>query len=351
MKRSHVFRGKDALREYLDPSKHSPMPLVELPAELNPYKQKGVEIYAKIGALLPLMNIKSVPAYAMTLGARNRDNFCEVHTVVESSSFNTIASIAPVARALGIKKIKAVVDKSSAPFLIDFLRLLGIDVMLYPDLEESDRLGLPSRADYARQLGKLPGWLNFDQNANRFNPAAHEQVTGPELWRQTKGAISLFGCSLGTTGTLCGVSRYLKRRNSNIVTLGVVNSPGNFVTGARTEKLLSEIQFNWRSAANELIEVEPQMAFSYSLQLLRLGIFAGPSAGLALAGTIEYLGELESKGRLSELSSCDGRVIAVFMCPDSPFIHLERYQTFLPEQAFGELTRISLDEAKLCCLR
>src|SRR6266404_438163 len=99
---SGVFAGPSAVRDFLNPENNPPIPLVELPASLNPFHDQGVRIFAKLMYLLPLLNIKSLPALNMLLQAQTSGNLDGVHTLIENSSGNTAFSLAVMARTFGL---------------------------------------------------------------------------------------------------------------------------------------------------------------------------------------------------------------------------------------------------------
>src|SRR5258708_26619 len=106
---SGVFAGPSAVRDFLNPENNPPIPLVELPANLNPFYEQRVRIFAKLMYLLPLLNIKSLPALNMLLQAKASGALDGVHTLIENSSGNTAFSLAVLARAFGISGVDAVV--------------------------------------------------------------------------------------------------------------------------------------------------------------------------------------------------------------------------------------------------
>src|SRR3954449_9008960 len=117
-----VFEGSSSVRDFLDPDKNPPLPLVELPEDLNRFRGERVRVFAKIMYLLPLLNIKSLPAMNMLLEAESNGKLEGVHTLVENSSGNTAFSLAVVARYFGISKVTAIVPWDIAPGKLDLLR-------------------------------------------------------------------------------------------------------------------------------------------------------------------------------------------------------------------------------------
>ena len=145
---ANVFSGPDALRRFVNPDAHPPLPLVELPAALNPFAERKVRIFAKLLYLLPLLNLKSIPV----LGMLEQASLDGVHTLVENSSGNTAFSLAIMARLFGIRAVRAIVPIDIAPGKLELLRLAGADVHFAPS--EGGGVAL------ARRVGKRSGFLN-----------------------------------------------------------------------------------------------------------------------------------------------------------------------------------------------
>src|ERR1700691_658723 len=167
----NVFSGGDALKRFLNTDCNPPVPLVELPASLNPFAAQKVRIFAKLLSLLPLLNLKSLPVLGMLQDAAQ--DLDGVHTLVENSSGNTAFSLAIVARLFGINSV-------------------GADVRFAPP--EGGGVAL------ARRMGKKPGFRNLGQYENPSNIAAHAKWTAKQVWEQTEGKITLYATGLGKTG-------------------------------------------------------------------------------------------------------------------------------------------------------
>lgn len=319
-KKTNTWSGPNALKEFLMPGSYM-TPLVELPRALNPLAKKGVRIYAKLLYLLPLLNVKSLMASSMLEAARKAGALKGVHTVVENSSGNTGISLAIDAKYHGVKNVVAIVLSETAPGKVELLRLAGADI----------RFVKGGGIALARKLGKQKGFLNLAQYENDTNPKTHENVTAPEIWEQTDGAITLFAAGLGTTGTAVGAARFFRKRN--VSTLGIYLDPESAIPGVRTAKGLKEIRFDWRKEIDFSIEVATKESYRKSLALARAGILGGPSSGLALAGLLKFLGGL-SGPQLNELRNADDKVVAVFPCPDTAMPYLDKYSTFTDPHEF-----------------
>ena len=326
---NRVFDGSTAIRDFLNPESNPPLPLVELPDYLNPFREFGVRIHAKLMYLLPLLTIKSLPALSMLLDAEARGKLKNVHTIVENSSGNTAFSLAILARSFGIQRVIAMVPWDVASGKLELLRLSGVSPHLQKDSPDG-----PSGIELARRLGSEPGQFNPGQYDNEANPSAYEKWVAPELWEQTKYKLTVLAVGVGTAGTLVGASRYFRRQPQAVSLLGVICQPGGAVPGVRTEAKLQEIGFNWRDAADCIVEAGTKESFKYSLELCRAGLMAGPSSGFTLAGLLRYLREKKEEGGLDRLRNKDSEVRAVFICADTPLPYLDKYSTHLESYDF-----------------
>ena len=333
--RGSVFAGVEGLRNYLSPENYAPTPLVELPADLNPYLQDGVHIFAKIVPLVPLMNIKSIPAFSMLNEAALRGDLDKVQNIIESSSSNTVLSLSVIARLFGIDRTFAIVDHSLAPGLARMLRLFGIEILQHPAAGHDMFGKLAPRSERAFKLGSQDGWYNPGQYSNKDNPAGFAQYLAPDIWKQTDGKIDLLSCALGTCGTMVGVSRGLRRVNPDIQVIACCPARGEAVPGPREKSLLHDVTFDWKNVANQRFELGARESFDASIKLLRRGLMAGPSSGMNYAGTLQYLSEKKESGELqSMIDSSGGELTCVFLCCDSPLPHIDEYFDALGEDYF-----------------
>ena len=314
-----VFSGPDSIKDFLHPENQI-TPMVELPAVLNPFLKDGVHIFAKCEYLRPLLNIKSLQVLGMLKDAQNQGMLTGVHTLVENTSGNTGFSLGVIAKVFGIPNVKLVVPYDIAPGKIEMLRIAGTQI------EPCKTGGIQK----AREMGAHDGFLNLDQYANPANPQAIERWIAPQIWRQTGGKISVFCAGLGTTGTIIGVAQFLKRVKSKALIVGVNLAPDHAVPGVRTLKRLEESSLDWGLLVDYRVEMEAKESYKKSLELCRLGIVAGPSSGFALAGLLKFLSQHDSNLHRNE----DGEVVAVFICPDTPFPYLDKYSTYLDPEDF-----------------
>jgi cysteine synthase/rhodanese-related sulfurtransferase len=322
----NTFEGSNAVLDFLNPDNAPYTPLVEIPDHLNPYRKDGIRIFAKLMNALPLANLKSLPAYNMLLNRKEKDSTQD--TLIENSSGNTVFSLAVIARLMGIPHTKAVVSHEVSRGKLNILRFLGIEVIVNEEPICPDPTDPKSGIYKAKVWAKENNWFNPGQYDNKANPEAHYKWTGPQIWEQTKGKISLLSVGLGTTGSVVGIGKFLKEKNSKIKIIGVSRIANNPVPGVRTSNLLSEIAFDWKSVLDHQEEVGTVESFKMSMELCRAGLFVGPSSGFALVGLLNHL----SKQKMSREEK-----IAVFICPDSPFPYIDEYFQYLEPSSFPKI--------------
>lgn len=336
---TNTFKGPDALKDFLNPEKHPNLPMVELPASLNPFAEDGVRIFAKMMGLSPLGNVKAVPAFNMVREMYLRGELEGVERLVENSSGNTVFSMAIAARQFGVQRTQSYVPSEISWNKLLMLQFFGIEPIVNVEPQAPVENDPATGVFKARQDGQQPDAMNPGQYENNDNPEAHEKWTGPQIWEQTEGKIDIFGVGLGTTGTLIGNARFLKSKNPAIKVVGVLRAPDNYVPGVRTENLLNVVDFGWRDYVDTLVGVKTETAYLTSMEMSRLGILAGPSSGLALAGLLEHLENLKETGGLEALRRADsGEITCVFPCPDGPMAYLDEYFKYIDASHFPAIT-------------
>jgi len=333
----NVFSGRNAIQDFLNPGNLPPIPLVELPPELNPLAADGVRLQAKMMSLLPLGNVKAAPAYNMIAEAAVRGDLDGVERLIENSSGNTVLSLAIAARHFGVQRTCSYVPAEISWNKLLMLLFFGIEPIVNrepPAPEDND----PRTGVYkARKAGEEADTLNPGQYENPDNPGAHEKWTGPQIWDQTDGKISVFCAGLGTCGTLIGTATALKKMNPNLPVVGALRAPDRYVPGVRTEKLLNVVEFDWRAHVDHMEPVDTEVSYRLSMDMCRLGLMAGPSAGLALAGAINFLTAMKEQSRLDEFRNEDGEVLCVFPCPDGPLPYLDEYAKYVDRSHFPKI--------------
>ena len=330
----NVFQGSDSIRDYLDPGKGAYLPLVELPASLNPFLADGVRISAKLMTFSGLHNVKAIPAYNMILARHERGELDGVTDLIENSSGNTVSSLAIAARLFGIENMHAIVPDEVSWNKLQMLLFYGIRPIVNQEPRQPEEDDPRSGVYKARAKGQEAGWLNPGQYNNPDNPAAHERWIGRQIWEQTAGNITVFAAGMGTTGTIIGNSKYLKSQNEAIQVVGVRRAPGNYVPGPRTADLLTLIGFDWQPHVDTLQDVTTVEAYQKSMELSRSGLIVGPSSGLSLVGLLHYLQQRQTDNTLDQIRNSVGEVNCTFICPDTPFPYFDEYFKYLDAANF-----------------
>ncbi len=261
-------------------------PLVELnKISVN----KNVKIYAKLEGNNPGGSVKDRAAYGMIKGALDRGELKPGMKLIEATSGNTGIALAMIANLFGVE-IELVMPENATRERVLTMRAFGATVTLTP----KDK-GMEGSIDYAREKAAQGDYLMLNQFGNPDNPGMHYKTTGPEIWRDTNHQITHFVSSMGTTGTIMGVSQYLKGVNSNIQIVGCQPTDNSNIPGIRKwpEAYLPKI-FD-RSRVDRIIEVDEQDARIMAKRLAREeAVFAGMSSGGAVHAALELSKELES---------------------------------------------------------
>lgn len=336
---TNTFSGPDALKNFLNPEKHPNLPLVELPPSMNPFAKDNVKIFAKLMGMSPLGNLKAVPAFNMIKEMSERGDLEGIDRLVESSSGNTVFSMALAARQFGIERTQAYVSTELPWSKVLMLLFFGVEPVVNKEPQSPSKSDPASGVFKAKKDGEAADALNPGQYSNADNPAAHEKWTAPQIWEQTEGNIDIFCASLGTTGTLMGNAKFLKEKNPALKAIGALRAADNYVAAVRTEKLLNVIELDWRDYVDSVEPVETEPSYSASLDLCRNGLLAGPSSGLALVGLLNYLAAKKAAGQLDSLrAGPSDEITAVFLCPDGPIPYLDEYFKYLDKSHFPEIT-------------
>jgi len=331
----NVFDGPDALRDFLNPGKHPNLPLVELPAKLNPFAADNIRIFAKLMSMLPLGNVKSVPAFNMIREKYRQGDLEGVKRIVENSSGNTVSSMALVARQFGIDQTQSYVPAEISWNKLLMLRFFGIEPIVNLEPTNPDETDHQSGVYKAKKDGEEKEAINPGQYHNEDNPKSHERWTAQQIWEQTEGRIDIFCAGLGTTGTVIGNSRFLKSKKESLQVVGAMRAPDQYVPGVRTDKLLKLVGFDWQEYVDSIERVDTAVSYQLSMELSRQGIVVGPSSGLALAGLLQYLTGLKQKNKIEALrDNQSGDVVCVFLCPDGPLPYLDEYFKYLDSSNF-----------------
>ena len=199
------------------------------------------------------------------------------------------------------------------------LRLFGTDLI---ELEDAlcPMPGQPEGAmAKATELGERPGWRQLNQYRNPANPEAHYRTTGPEIWRQTGGAVTHFIASLSTCGTITGTGRYLKEQNPDVKVIGVHPTDGHDIPGVRSRRALALTDFFTPEAYDAVVEIADDESYGLCRRLhVEESLIAGPSCALALAGALRTVPD-------------EPGVVAVVIFPDNAWKYLSSFRRHLPD--------------------
>ncbi|MDF1765477.1 MAG: cysteine synthase CysM [Gammaproteobacteria bacterium] len=246
-------------------------------------------VLVKLEGNNPGGSVKDRPALNMLLQAERRGAIREGDALIEATSGNTGIALAMVAAAKGYKMILIMPDNMSEERKAA-MSAYGAELILVSAEE-----GMEGARDLAVRLQSEGRGLVLDQFANQDNPDAHYQGTGPEIWRDTQGEVSHFVCSMGTTGTIMGVSRYLKEQNPEIEIVGLQPQEGSKIPGIRRwpEAYMPKI-FD-RSRVDRVIDVDQLEAEKTMRALARdEGIFCGVSSGGSVHAALQLSAQVNN---------------------------------------------------------
>ena len=234
-------------------------------------------ILAKLEGNNPAGSVKDRPALSMIVRAEQRGRIKPGDTLIEATSGNTGIALAMVAAMRGYRMILVMPEHLSLERR-QTMAAFGAKFVLTPEAG-----GMEKARDIATEMEARGEGVILDQFANPDNPLSHYEGTGPEIWRDTGGRITHFVSSMGTTGTIMGVSRFLKEQNPAVQIIGCQPTSGSQIPGIRKwpEAYLPKI-FD-RTRVDTVIEVSQADAEETTRQLAREeGIFAGISSGGAM---------------------------------------------------------------------
>jgi len=251
--------------------------------------RRGNLILAKLEGNNPAGSVKDRPALSMILRAEAAGRIKPGDTLIEATSGNTGIALAMVAAMRGYHLILVMPENQSMERR-QSMSAYAAKLVLTPKSG-----GMEMARDVAEKMRAEGQGIILDQFANPDNPLAHYEGTGPEIWRDTAGRVTHFVSSMGTTGTIMGVSRYLKEQNPAIQIIGCQPEEGSQIPGIRKwpEAYLPKI-FD-RSRVDRVESVSQAVAEDMTRRLAREeGIFAGISSGGALAVALRVAAELDN---------------------------------------------------------
>jgi S-sulfo-L-cysteine synthase (O-acetyl-L-serine-dependent) len=261
-------------------------PLVQLKKVIV---NKNVTIYAKLEGNNPGGSVKDRAAYGMIKGAIDRGEITEGIKLIEATSGNTGIALAMMASLFNVP-IELVMPEDATRERVLTMQAFGATVTLTPKAGSME-----AAIDYANAKVAAGGYLMLNQFGNEDNPRTHYNTTGPEIWKDTNGTVTHFVSAMGTTGTIMGVSKFLKEQNHAVQIIGCQPAEGAKIPGIRKwpEAYLPTI-FN-RQRVDRIIEIAEADARIVAKRLAREeAILSGMSSGGAVHAAVELSKELSS---------------------------------------------------------
>ena len=261
-------------------------PLVEL--QTIPIN-KNVVIYGKLEGDNPGGSVKDRAAYGMIKGALDRGEIKPGDKLVEATSGNTGIALAMIARIMGLNMTLVMPDNSTRERVLA-MEAYGAKVILTPHAKT-----IEYSRELAEEMSAKDGYHILNQFANPDNYNAHYKTTGPEIWKDTDGKVTHFVSAMGTTGTIMGVSRYLKEQNRSVQIVGTQPTDGSSIPGIRrwSPEFLPKI-FE-RERVDRIVDVSEAEAREMTRRLAKEeGILAGMSSGGALIAALKIASEIKS---------------------------------------------------------
>ena len=260
-------------------------PLVEASHLIS---KKGVKLFLKLEGNNPGGSVKDRAAFNMINEAIKRGDIKKGGFLVEATSGNTGIALAFIANLFGLNMI-LVMPENSTEERVKTMRAYGAEVIL-----TSAEKGIEGSRDLAFQLRDEKGYTLLNQFENNDNWRAHYKTTGPEIWRDTNGKITHFVSAMGTTGTIMGVSTYLKEQNRQITIVGAQPEDVAKIPGIRKWTPDYVPKFFDRSKVDMVIELSEKNAKETTKRLaLEEGIFAGMSSGGSVYSALQIAASIE----------------------------------------------------------
>ncbi|MGF6846919.1 cysteine synthase B [Chitinophaga sp. W3I9] len=261
-------------------------PMVELKKiSVNP----AVKIFAKLEGNNPAGSVKDRAAYGMIKGALDRGDIKPGMKLIEATSGNTGIALAMIASLFGIE-IELVMPADATRERVLTMEVYGAKVTLTPK-----ELSMEGSIDYANAQVEKGGYYMLNQFANPDNYGMHYKTTGPEIWKDTNGEVTHFVSAMGTTGTIMGVSRYLKEQNPAVQIVGCQPTEGSKIPGIRKwpEAYLPKIFEKPR--VDRIMDISEEEARIMTKRLAKEeAVFCGMSSGGAVAAAVRVSKELRS---------------------------------------------------------
>lgn len=258
-------------------------PLLAL-RRINPHP--GVTLLVKLEGNNPAGSVKDRPALNLIKCAEASGHLAPGARLIEATSGNTGIALAMVAAARGYR-MRLIMPNTMSQERRDAMRAYGAELVLVEG-------GMEAARDLALAMQVRGEGLVLDQFNNPANPDAHYLSTGPEIWRQSEGAVTHFVSAMGTTGTIMGVSRYLKEQNPAVQVIGLQPAEGSQIPGIRRWPAAYLPAIFEPARVDRVLDVTQQEALAMMRRLAREeGICCGVSSGGAVAGALRVAAEIK----------------------------------------------------------
>ncbi len=261
-------------------------PLVELKLlNTNP----NVKLLAKLEGHNPGGSVKDRAALGMIKGAIDRGELKPGIKLIEPTSGNTGIALAMIARLMNVE-IELVMPENSTRERVLTMQAFGAKVIL-----TSEKGSMEEAIDFAREKVAGGGYLMLNQFDNPDNPLMHYRSTGPEIWDDTLGQVTHFVSAMGTTGTIMGVSKFLKEKNNNIKIIGTQPKDGAKIPGIRKWPVEYLPKIFDENRLDDIIEVSDEEAKLMTQRLAKEeGVFSGMSSGGAVSAALRLIETLDN---------------------------------------------------------
>jgi cysteine synthase B len=283
--------------------------LKHIPGAAN--DRNGNLILAKLEGNNPAGSVKDRPALSMVVRAEQRGTIKPGDTLIEATSGNTGIALAMAAAMRGYRMVLIMPEHLSVERR-QTMRAFGAELILTPQAG-----GMEGARDLAEKMRDQGKGVILDQFANPDNPLAHYESTGPEIWRDTAGKVTHFVSSMGTTGTIMGVSRFLKEQNPQVQIVGCQPTEGSQIPGIRKwpEAYMPRI---YEAARVDRVEsVSQSDAEDMTRRMAREeGIFAGISSGGAMYVALRLAAEVKNAVIVSIVCDRGDRYLSTGVFPD-----------------------------------
>ena len=258
-------------------------PLLAL-RRINPWPD--VTLLVKLEGNNPAGSVKDRPALNLIKSAEASGRLLPGARLIEATSGNTGIALAMVAAARGYR-MRLIMPRTMSQERRDAMQAYGAELVLVEN-------GMEEARDLALAMEARGEGLVLDQFNNPANPDAHYQSTGPEIWRQSEGAVTHFVSAMGTTGTVMGVSRYLKEQNPAVQVIGLQPAEGSQIPGIRRWPAAYLPAIFEPQRVDRVLDVTQEEALVMMRRLAREeGICCGVSSGGAVAGALRVAAEIK----------------------------------------------------------